>query len=152
VNWEALGAIAELLGAIAVFSTLAYLAVQIRQSNIVAREQAHYHMLQNQIGYFDNLANDINFLKTVYGSDLNADQIAGRQHEAHVISILFKWNWEYMRAKDGVYDEQTLPIQGWRTHYYPMGINRHWEQIKKWHNPEFVKFMDKEIIPYAVEV
>ncbi|MGK0261059.1 MAG: hypothetical protein ACI96M_004515 [Candidatus Azotimanducaceae bacterium] len=30
INWDALGAIAELLGAIAVFATLAYLAVQIR--------------------------------------------------------------------------------------------------------------------------
>ena len=32
MNWDALGAIAELLGAIAVFATLAYLTVQIRQS------------------------------------------------------------------------------------------------------------------------
>jgi hypothetical protein len=33
MNWEALGAIAELIGAIAVILTLAYLAVQIRQNN-----------------------------------------------------------------------------------------------------------------------
>ena len=43
VNWEAVGAIAEMLGAVAVFLTLAYLAVQVRQSNIVTREQAQYH-------------------------------------------------------------------------------------------------------------
>jgi len=32
MNWEAIGAIAELMGAIAVFSTLVYLTVQIRQN------------------------------------------------------------------------------------------------------------------------
>ena len=30
MNWDALGAIAELLGAIAVFLTLAYLTIQVR--------------------------------------------------------------------------------------------------------------------------
>ena len=33
MNWDALGAIAELLGAIAVFLTLAYLTVQVRQNS-----------------------------------------------------------------------------------------------------------------------
>ena len=32
MNWEAIGAIAELLGAVAVIVTLAYLAIQIRQN------------------------------------------------------------------------------------------------------------------------
>ena len=31
MNWDALGAIAEMLGAVAVFFTLAYLALQVRQ-------------------------------------------------------------------------------------------------------------------------
>ena len=33
MNWDALGAIAELLGAIAVLATLLYLARQIRESS-----------------------------------------------------------------------------------------------------------------------
>ncbi len=33
MNWDALGAMAEMLGAIAVFLTLAYLTVQVRQSS-----------------------------------------------------------------------------------------------------------------------
>ena len=38
INWDALGAIAELLGASAVFITLLFLATQVRQSNRVASE------------------------------------------------------------------------------------------------------------------
>lgn len=37
MNWEAIGAISEIIGAIAVVVTLVYLAIQIRQSNREAR-------------------------------------------------------------------------------------------------------------------
>ncbi len=37
MNWDALGAIAELVGALGVIATLFYLASQIRQSNVLAR-------------------------------------------------------------------------------------------------------------------
>ena len=35
MNWEALGAISELLAAVAVFITLIYLAIQVRENNKV---------------------------------------------------------------------------------------------------------------------
>lgn len=37
MNWEAIGAAAELLGALAVIVTIAYLAAQIRQSNMISK-------------------------------------------------------------------------------------------------------------------
>jgi hypothetical protein len=40
VNWEALSAIAELLGAIGVLASLLYLATQIRQNTVWLRQQA----------------------------------------------------------------------------------------------------------------
>ena len=58
MNWEAVSAISEIIGAIAVASTLFYHAIQIRHSSTVAREQAHYHMLENQVSFFDRLATD----------------------------------------------------------------------------------------------
>ena len=39
MNWEMLGAIGELLGAAGVIFTLAYLALQIRQSNLLTTWQ-----------------------------------------------------------------------------------------------------------------
>jgi len=44
MNWEALGAIAETIGGIAVIVTLIYLAIQIRQNTAMARET----ILRNQ--------------------------------------------------------------------------------------------------------
>ena len=39
MNWDALGAIAELIGVVAVLITLVYLATQVRQSNQMQRQQ-----------------------------------------------------------------------------------------------------------------
>lgn len=44
MNWEALGAIAEFIGGIAVLITLVYLAIQVNQINQIARET----ILRNQ--------------------------------------------------------------------------------------------------------
>ena len=58
MNWDAIGAIAELLGAVGVIASLVYLAGQIRQS----REQTHQNTralrASTQHDIFENL-NDI---------------------------------------------------------------------------------------------
>ena len=48
INWEAAGAIGEIVGAVAVFATLVYLARQMRQSNELLRTQARSIFLQNR--------------------------------------------------------------------------------------------------------
>ena len=46
MNWEAAGAIGEIIGAIAVVATLTYLAVQIRTSRIGAASAATYSAME----------------------------------------------------------------------------------------------------------
>ena len=46
MNWDALGAVAELLGAIAVFLTLAYLTVQVRQNSKALEQQNKFSAAQ----------------------------------------------------------------------------------------------------------
>lgn len=41
MNWEAIGAIAEIVGALAVVVTLAYLAIQVRQNTRMMQREAH---------------------------------------------------------------------------------------------------------------
>jgi hypothetical protein len=54
VNWDALGALAELLGAAGVVVSLVYLALQIRRSNALAVAEAHRY--SNQISSASILA------------------------------------------------------------------------------------------------
>lgn len=51
INWDAVGAIAEILGAIAVFITLAYLAAQVRQTNLISSSDSAERLFQR----FDEL-------------------------------------------------------------------------------------------------
>jgi hypothetical protein len=65
MNWDALGAIAELLGAIAVFLTLAYLAIQVRQNSRALEEQNKFSAAQIMQARTDTA---ISFLSTMMGS------------------------------------------------------------------------------------
>ncbi|MCR9094616.1 MAG: hypothetical protein NXI30_10405 [bacterium] len=146
---EQLGNIGEFVAAIATLVTLAYLAVQVRQSNIVTREQAQYHMLQNQIRYFDEIAENADFVRTVYGVDLTDEEVRFRQHEAHAVSLLFRWNWEYLRVQDGIYPTDSLPVDGYRWQWRTIGLRDHWDDKKAWFDSEFVAFMERDVISVA---
>ena len=57
MNWDAVGAIAELLGAIAVFLTLAYLALQVRQNANALSHQNDFSAAQIMQALTDTLIN-----------------------------------------------------------------------------------------------
>jgi len=50
VNWDAIGASAEVIGVVTILLSLIYVAVQIRQSNKIAQGEAerdlHHHWMQ----------------------------------------------------------------------------------------------------------
>lgn len=90
MNWEAWGAIGEIAGAIAVFVTLAYLAVQVRQTNKMAR----FETIREVMGQF-------NSLNLLYATDaslrevlLKEGELTGDQEEqvyAYVDSYCNAW-------------------------------------------------------------
>ena len=87
MNWEAIGAVGEVLGAIAVIATLAYLAVQIRQNTLQlhqSTEVARYAAIDQvgQRGYTLRLSladpkHSAIYLKGLAGADL--DQVEALQ-------------------------------------------------------------------------
>ena len=58
MNWDALGAIAETLGALGVIATLGYLALQIRQNNNQLRGSATTAVYEYQRTLTEMLSND----------------------------------------------------------------------------------------------
>jgi hypothetical protein len=65
MNWDAIGAIGEIVGAIAVIATLVFLAIQIRQSNqsqresnVIARSEAVDRVFEQFTGFRRLLASD----------------------------------------------------------------------------------------------
>ena len=53
MNWEAIGAGGEMLGALGVIATLGYLAVQIRQNTRSIKDSA-FQEISSSVGEFDH--------------------------------------------------------------------------------------------------
>jgi len=64
MNWEAAGAIAEIVGSAAVVITIAYLAVQIRQSTKSARSDSANQSRAAVNDVLSNISNDTESVKT----------------------------------------------------------------------------------------
>lgn len=75
MNWEAIGAAGEVLGAIAVFVTLIYLATQVRQSNSLARFNATTELV-NQFNELNRMVSTDQSLRKVLSkeSELSDDE------------------------------------------------------------------------------
>jgi hypothetical protein len=58
MNWEAIGAVGEIIGAAAVVATLGYLAFQTRQSNKLARSEAFLKLFAENRAHRNALAHD----------------------------------------------------------------------------------------------
>jgi hypothetical protein len=63
VNWEALGAIGEIVGAVAVIVTLGYLAVQIRQNTKSVRSATLQSVLDGGNSFLEHLFKDPELLR-----------------------------------------------------------------------------------------
>ncbi len=56
MNWDAVGAVAELIGGVATVATLAYLATQIRQATAATRAEIRQSIADSQIHYLNSRA------------------------------------------------------------------------------------------------
>jgi hypothetical protein len=54
VNWDAIGAVGEIIGAFAVLATLAYLALQVRQNTMQMRATSH-HAISDSLNHINIL-------------------------------------------------------------------------------------------------
>jgi len=88
VNWDAIGAIGEIIGALAVVATLGYLAVQIRQNTKTARSAARQAISDAATLPAQNFFGDANFRKAfnahVNGEEVDEDQMLHLQSYCYI--------------------------------------------------------------------
>ena len=149
MNWEATSAIAEVLGVLAVFITLVYLASQIRQNNVLLKEQAKYHMLQNQISYHDRFVDNPELVKTMYGQQLTEEENLRLRRLSGAVAVFFRWNWEFLRAQERIFGLTDVPIDAFSYEFSKANLGEFWDDVKQIYDPEFVSLMDREVIPRA---
>jgi len=156
VNWEAIGAVGEIIGALAVVASLAYLAVQIRQNTRQVTEQN----LSNRMNSLTAVGNGFTAFRTRItssealsalwakgSSDLTALNAEERQRfDLLCVDFFWAWGLPWLYVQQGVFDKEfwdftsaNLPL------YAHPGIRAWWSssEHRSEYPKEFVRLVDR---------
>ncbi len=149
MNWEALGAIAELVGAIGVIVSLLYLAVQIRQNTVCSRA-ATYQAVVSDAQRINALVvehEDIARLRRVGLSEpgvLTPDELM-RFHRLLGTYFRFQDNL-YLQRRNGTLDEDQWSgyLGVLRQLLANQGAQEYWTSHRESYSQTFREFVRKE--------
>jgi hypothetical protein len=106
MNWEAVGAVAQILGDVVVAVTLIYLAAQVRQGNRVARSQVRQRMVeQAEREVYAQMADPAISYANVKDGPLSAEEQA--KLSLFLIAFMRQREWEWFQRNDGVIGEDV---------------------------------------------
>ena len=147
MNWDAIGAIGEMIGAGAVIASLVYLAKQIKDSARAARSaavtdatnaiQALYHELGSNSKYSEH------FLKGLTDYDSMPER-----EQFQWLMMMHSWFIAFQRSfflsQEGTLDVELRDSIGTAiiaVNHLP-GLRRYWEQRKSYFQPEFIQWVE----------
>jgi hypothetical protein len=147
MNWDAVGAIGEIVGAGAVIATLVYLAKQIKDSARAARSAAvtdatnAIQALYQELG--SNSQSSEHFLKglTDYDSMPELEQF---QWLMMMHSWFIAFQRSFFLSQEGTLDVELRDSIGTAiiaVNHLP-GLRRYWEQRKSYFQPEFIEWVE----------
>lgn len=151
MNWDAIGAISELIGAAGVIITLIYLAIQIRNNTRAVRlDTAHNIMeeirdLYSLMAEHGDLANLINRAATDYDSVQGQDKVRWYALNMNFIRSLENG---HIQWQEGALDERVWYGMKQQSADYTRlpGFHDFWKNRKHWFSEEFQEFMRTEIM------
>ncbi len=67
------------------------------------------------------------------------------------LRLIGLWEWQYNEYLAGMLQLQELPVASWRRWYrgeaeYPLPVEEIWQRRKDIMNPDFVQFMDENVL------
>ncbi len=150
MNWDAIGALAELVGAIGVIASLAYLASQIRQNTNAMRGTAHESSVARNTQY-----------ALAIGSSPQVSDLLARGHRSYEsLSTAERLQYTHLIAAMLLGAEATLHQYKrgnleeaiWERSCATMfaytafaGFRTHWEKVRATYTPEFRAVIDAEL-------
>ncbi|MGR8947693.1 MAG: hypothetical protein ACU84Q_06570 [Gammaproteobacteria bacterium] len=150
MNWEAVSAIAEVIGVVVVVISLAYVAVQIRQNTIATRNQTTYELVSAVSDATHMVSLDAELAKIVGRGIYDRESLTSEEQ--------FRFNtyfFGYVNRVEYAYDQyksKGLEEKAWRKleRELPIflslpGASAWWRQDKIRFSEEFVQYLDERI-------
>lgn len=150
MNWDAFGAIAEMIGGIAVVVTLVYLAIQVRYANrtqrqtLLSNQTAHWVANCQTLGAHPELNNA--WHKALRGSDLTREE--RWQWSILLYGVILDFEEMYYLNKEGYeYEYRWRSIQRALGIYLSTPAGEHWWAAVKnlYFDPEVVDYIDRSV-------
>jgi hypothetical protein len=149
MNWEAIGAVGELVGAVTVVASLLYLATQIRQNNTNQRVAAKQEFVRQFSEFVDFLVLNPE-LESLHDRALAGEELTPSE-TVTFNRIMAKATW-HMAVMHFQYRVLDLHEGDWEESkslisYYcsTPGFQRFWKNGARAHGPEFLQYIDNEI-------
>ncbi len=148
MNWDAIGAVAEALGAAGVIATLVYLTTQIRQNTTMLRSQSRRQLLEGVTADTERvlLNKDIYdlFMKDRHGGTLSEDEEA--KMTTVTLSYLGNLEIQFHELADGSLDPTFQDTLQYRLSTILGGAGRErWEQSRNFFSREFQSYVDDQL-------
>lgn len=149
MNWEAMGAVAELIGSITVLITLIYLSIQVRQNSRIQRQQNVTEQTNRCIDSGQLLASDPEFAdifsRAMNNTDLTATEF--RRLGGFLFAILTDFEEMYYTHKAGQQSEFRWENLNkhvfWQIRPETKG-NDWWHGMKEnFYTKEFIDYVDR---------
>ena len=144
MNWDAVGALAELAGATGVIATLIYLSGQIRQANRHARAQARQWMVEQAHSELHQLMNDSDLSGLMDSESFSPEQSV--KLNFFLAAAMRQREWEWFQYADGVIGRDV-----YEAYHGVISIHLGTPRTRKWwssvgrvaFNPDFVRAVDE---------
>ena len=139
MNWEAIGAVAEIGATIAVFVTLVYLSIQVRQANKQRELEAYRHIWDTLNQFCDLLTQSTENASILNRgresiSNLSDDEYVVFEHiHLRMLNTIESWHHQISQTSPpGIYrDEQIENIAGIiRLYIDHPGVREVWTKVK----------------------
>lgn len=143
INWNAIIAICEIIGVIAIVITLIFLSVQVKQSNILARAQTRKDMLNTANHELEMKINHTDIWKAFVQESVTLDQRI--QLNIWLINHMRNREFEWFQKQEETIDDGTFYSYANAIAFAPgtKRTRKWWEFSKEQFHPEFVKFDDE---------
>lgn len=150
MNWEAIGAVGEILGAAAVVLTLLYLALQVRQNTLAvtsSTQQIHldaWNAMSTLI--IENL--EVARLLSMNDEEIAAlDRVDQVRFEWFATKIFALWEHVYADIFRGLFEASSA--EAFERYYRDITrkpvFRNFWESHRTWYFDEFVAHVDREL-------
>jgi hypothetical protein len=149
MNWDAIGAIGEIIGALAVIATLMYLAIQVRHTKNMVTNQNEQTLYQQWASSLQPLATSPQVSSLMVKgrkSYLGLTEEERMQFDALMVMVLNSAEAPYRITDNSEEDAEVEVIWEIARLFlnYPGG-REYWEQNKSGFYPDFVTWIDAKI-------